>query len=220
MTILVIVTDAIENTAHERSVDIDEKTTISDLFSDLKIYRGDFSVCYPLCGIYYRYREIFPFLFVDNSIHYDVPYADAKAIDLVNTIAEHDRIIQVLADYPLAGGLGAPDIYALWDSIYFLMNHIAVIYTFYQASRDTIKPLIELFKKKKKMPNTIFDIVYSRKQWNHHELAELLVIDTEKAKDLLKLLGYTFDNKKRLYVQGEHIDEIQKQWENIPLIDC
>lgn len=50
MTIFVIVTDATENTTHERSVDIDEKTTIPDLFSDLKIYRGDFSICYPLSG--------------------------------------------------------------------------------------------------------------------------------------------------------------------------
>lgn len=70
------------------------------------------------------------------------------------------------------------------------------------------------------MPNIIFDIVYSRAQWNHYDLAERLDFEPEKAKELLKLLGYTYDRKKMLYVQSEHIDEIQKQWENIPLIDC
>ena len=219
MTVCIIITDAMESTAYEKSIDVDEKTTIPDLFSKLKIYRGDLSVCYPLSGAYYRYRQTLPFLFVDSAIQYDVPYADAKVIDLVNTIAFYDKKIQVLSNYPLAGGLANPDIIALWDSVFPILNQIAVVYTISQASSDFIKLLCSIFKKQKKTPNTIFDIVYSRTQWNHHDLAERLAVEPEKAKELLKLLGYTFDRKKMRYVQSEHIAEIREQWENIPPID-
>ena len=83
-----------------------------------------------------------------------------------------------------------------------------------------VKSIGKIFEHRRKAPNTVFDIVYTRSQWNHFELAELLQLEPEYIKHLLKALGYVYDRKKMTYVQSEYIDDIHDKLNKIPPINC
>lgn len=221
MEISVLVKHAIENSTDDLTVEINETTTIPDLFDMVNIPWGDFSDYYRYSSMYYYNRETLPFLLVDKQIQYDVAFTDARIIDFIDThqIDVSNDKLRVLTGYPMAGGLGAPDVVALWNCAFPILKDIA-IGLIVQFACEIIKKICSLFKKRNKAPNIIFDIVYTRKQWNHHELAEYLDIEPENAKSILKLLGYEYDRKKMAYIQGEHIEEIQNKLQQLPPIDC
>ena len=55
--------------------------------------------------------------------------------------------------------------------------------------------------------------------WNHHELASLLDIETDRAKGMLKVFGYRYDNSKKIYTQREDIDEIKSKLSDVKSLD-
>ena len=55
--------------------------------------------------------------------------------------------------------------------------------------------------------------------WNHHELASLLDIEPDRAKDLLKVFGYQYDNSKMLYTQRDDVDEIKSKLVDVKSLD-
>ena len=222
MEITVLVTHAMENSTNDLTVEINETTTIPDLFDMVNIPWGDFSDYYRYSGMYYFNRETLPFLLVDKQIQYDVAFTDARIIDFIDThqIDVGNDKLRILTGYPMAGGLGAPDIIALWIQAYPILEQIAVAFTILDYSMKIIKSIGKIFEHRRKAPNTVFDIIYTRAQWNPNELAELLQLEPEYIKHLLKALGYVYDRKKMAYVQSECIDDIRNKLNNIPPIDC
>ena len=86
-------------------------------------------------------------------------------------------------------------------------------------SQDQVRRYIRLrnyFMKKGQPPQVCFDIVLSRKQWNHSELSKILDIDPDKTKNLLKLCDYQYDRVQMQYIQGEHAKEIKEKLMSIP----
>ena len=55
--------------------------------------------------------------------------------------------------------------------------------------------------------------------WNHHDLASLLDIETDRAKDMLEVFGYRYDNSKKLYTQREDVDEIKSKLSDVKSLD-
>ena len=108
----------------------------------------------------------------------------------------------------------------MWESAKPVFEAVAI---FCSISGISVMMIIEricnLFKKRRQKPQTIFDIVYRKQMWNHHELAALLEIEPERAKDILKLLGYQYDNSRKLYTQKDNIEDIKRELTQIKSLD-
>lgn len=117
-------------------------------------------------------------------------------------------------------GPGLCDLEQMWESALQVLGTIAVFCSVSGYSlKDFIHWFCKLFQKRKKKPHTVFDIIYSRPMWNHHELASLLDIETDRAKGMLKVFGYRYDNSKKIYTQREDIDEIKSKLSDVKSLD-
>lgn len=189
--------------------DISETTTIQDLLKKSNDEVADLSHYYPLSGVLSWGNECLPYLFVDGKVLYDVSFRDASVKDFINTHNITNNSIRIVIDTPLAGGFGGEELLDLWNNIYPVLEIIAVLFTITGFSlKDLFHCLSKHFIKKQQPPQTCFEIVISRKQWNANELSGLLEFDVVKTKELLKLCNYSYDRSKQQYIQGEHTNEI------------
>jgi len=194
---------------NDQLFDVDETVTIQDLIKKSDDEIADLSHYYPLSGILSWGNECLPYLFVNGKVLYDVPFRDARVKDFLNTHSITNNNIRIVIDTPLAGGFGVEELLDLWNNIYPVLETIAVLFTITGFSlKDLFHYLSKHFIKKQQPPQTCFEIVISRKQWNANELSNLLDFDVVKTKELLKLCGYYYDRSKQQYVQGEHTNEI------------
>ena len=161
-----------------------------------------------------------PFVISGGHILYDVPFEEAKVTDFIATMGLEDHEIEITTGIPWAGGPGFCDLGQMWESALQILGTIAVFCSVSGYSlKDSIHWLCDLFQKRKKKPHTVFDIIYSRPMWNHHELASLLDIEPDRAKDLLKVFGYQYDNSKMLYTQRDDVDEIKSKLVDVKSLD-
>lgn len=100
------------------------------------------------------------------------------------------------------------DPYCTWETIWnWLTNDHNVLSNIVNIISITIvlKQIFDFFtkfRKKVKIPvsNSAFvDYILKRNYWTSKELATLYNIDKENSKQLLKFLGYTWDNKEQVY---------------------
>lgn len=146
----------------EQVFEIEESTTIQDLLNTSDGEVADLSDYYPLSGVHIWGCEILPYLFVDGKILYDVLFRDAKVKDFINTHDITDNFIRITIDTPLAGGLGAEELYDLWNKIYPVLEAIAMAFTITGFSlKGLFYCLRQYFVNKKQPPQTCFDIVFS-----------------------------------------------------------
>lgn len=203
----------------EYDVLISEKATIQDLIIETGYGTADLSEYYHFSGEFSWNEAFLPYIISNNIVYYDVPYTIAKVTDFLSTHNIKDNSIQIIVGYPQAGGIGCMELAEIWAQVYPVLEQIAVILDILVASIDTIKWFIKLFSKRKRSPQSCFDIIYSRKNWNHFELAALLNIPKDKAKELLKLLGYKYNPKLMQYVQDKDIENIKEELRKIKVID-
>lgn len=202
----------------EEFLEISENATIQEILQRTEHGAvSDISDYYPLSGLYFYTAECLPFLFIDGKASYDVSFCDAKVVDFLNTHNITDNTIRITTDLPMAGGLGGPELQEVWDNIYPTLEQIAVFCTILGFSlKNLFDYLCNHFMKKEQPPQVCFDIVLSRKQWNLSELSEILDIDPDKTKALLKLCDYQYDKVQMQYIQGEHAKEIKEKLMSIP----
>lgn len=190
-------------------LNIDETTTIQDLLKKGDDEIADLSHYYPLSGILSWGNECLPYLFVNGKVLYDVSFDAARVKDFLATHNITDNSLRIVIDTPLAGGFGGEELSELWNNIYPVLEAIAVLFTITGFNlKDLFHSLSKHFIKKQQPPQTCFEIVISRKQWNANELSNLLEFNVVKTKELLKLCDYYYDRSKQQYVQGEHTNEI------------
>lgn len=220
MDLIIIVTDVMTGETTKTAVRLNEDATISELLSAIGAGTAEFPKYYPFSSKLLFGEPLLPFVFSEGRILYDVPFEQAKVSDFISTMDLSDQAIEITIGIPLAGGPELCDLEQMWESALQVLGTIAV---FCSVSGYSLKDLIcwfcNLFQKRKKKPHTVFDIIYSRPMWNHHDLASLLDIEPDRAKDMLKVFGYRYDNRKKLYVQREDIDEIKSKLFDVKGLD-
>lgn len=203
--------------------EIDEFTTLQMLIEKADYSLGDVSDYYSFSKVWAHNNFIVPYLFTRNGLLYDVAYEDARVIDFLNTHHITNGRLRITTGYAQAGGPGFLDLAEIWDSTYPILEQLSVVLGITGLSLQSfisgIKWLCKHFKKEKRSPQCCFDIVYSRKRWNHHELASYLDIPTDNAKHLLRALGYEYDKKKKQHIQGENVERIKQHLQAIEVYD-
>ena len=204
----------------EEFFEVSESTTIEELLQiSGHCEIADLSDYYPLSASSLG-DNYFPYLFVDGKVSYDVLFQDAKITDFLDTHNITDHTIRITVEFPLAGVRGPGELWEVWNNIYPTLEQIAVICTLTGISlKGLFDYLKKHFMKKKQAPQVCFDIVLSRKRWNSSELSTLLDIAPDKAKELLRLCDYQYDNSKMQYIQGTHSEEIKEKLMNARLYD-
>lgn len=205
------------------SVELPDHASLIDLLGVIGLGNGDLSHYYEFSGPQSFNLPYLPFLFSGKQILYDVPYKNAKVEDFIRTFELADKGILIRTGYAHAGGPGLCDLKQMWESAYPILEQIAVICTITGLSVATLTKLVKwfcnLFRQRKRTPQVCYDIIYCKSTWNHHELAESLEIDPDRAKKLLVLFGYQYDRHKMLYVRGESVAETKAKLHNTKGLD-
>ncbi|KGM97210.1 hypothetical protein Z968_04195 [Clostridium novyi A str. 4552] len=204
----------------ETIMEINDKTTLKDIFINSQQGNADVSKYYNLSSRYYYNSNVLPYIKkTDNTVIWEPSYNEIKVIDFIFTHNIQDNIIYADTGIPQAGGPDLKDFIQLWNEYYDVISQIVTLFGFVNGvlkiGKFFEKVFIDKFKNKKILPpQGVFDLILSKKQWNHNELSQNLDIDKEDAKNILKLLGYKWDNSRKLYIQQrdpkEIIDKLSK----------
>lgn len=154
------------------------------------------------------YKYIKYIISTDNKIYWNMKFEDIKIIDYLNTFQE---LPYIWLD-PMGLGSTGFDYEEVWrifieviESAWVLLG----VYGNFQTGMSLGKAIFNYFKKinnKSEIPftsDTYLDAIYSRNKWNAMELSEMLELDKEYTKDLLKIIGYEYNNNHKMYVLDE-----------------
>lgn len=217
MKIRILFYHYLERYTSEEFFEASENTSIQELFQNFGYEdRVDLSEYYPLGRDFCWCKNYLPYLFIDGKVSYDVRFCDSKVTDFLTTHNVADNTIRVTVDLPWAGAVDTSELVAFWNAIYPTLEQVAVICSLTGFNLGSLFSFLRNhFIKEKQPPQTCFDIIFSRNQWNSSELSELLDIEQEKAKEVLKLLDYQYDKTKMQFIQGEHTKEIYEKLLNV-----
>ena len=218
---IVIRNAALDEQAPQKKVIIlDDDATIQQLLNAVGCMNADLSHYYPFSGVFTWNDPLLPYLFTDGKAIYFVPFEKAKVKDFLHTHNISDDTIHITTDYPWAGGPGFLPLEEIWESVFPILTIIATFVTISGFSlRDLFCYLQNHFLPEQQPPQTCFDIIFSRKRWNSSELAELLDLEQERAKELLKAFGYLYVPKQQQYIQGEKSEEIRRKLSDVKALD-
>ncbi len=220
MDLNLIVTDVMTGETTKTAVRLNKEATISELLSAIGAGTAEFPKYYPFSGKLMFGEPRLPFAVSEGRILYEVPFEKAKVCDFISTMDLSNQAIEITVGIPWAGGPGLYDLEQMWESALQVLGTIAVFCSVSGYSlKDFIHWFCKLFQKRKKKPHTVFHIIYSRPMWTHHDLASLLDIGPDRAKDMLKVFGYRYDNSKKIYTQREDIDEIKSKLSDVKSLD-
>jgi hypothetical protein len=148
-------------------------------------------------------ESVLPYVYSNDILEWNVPYSQVCLRDflLTHNINKGEGIY-VESGLPLAGGIGLPDFALLWDIVSPYVLGIISTGADVGGFTSLIFLIMQSWRKKKRMPtpHTFFEVILKEK-WNYRQLAKQLHIENEsqKAKDLLKFLGYEWLPKEQLY---------------------
>lgn len=207
----------------EQMLKISENTTIQELFDIAGCSCGDISDYYEYSGVFSHNCIFCPFIITEKGVQFNILFSEAKVVDFFRTHNITNNTIRVTTGYPQAGGPGLKEILEIWKNISpFLetitpcLNFVAIIST---ITGINLKTIWDHFKSKKVPPHTVVDMLSTKKQWNHNELAEILGIPKKNAKHLLKAFGYKYNKSKKLYTPSKLTDELKEKIKNIQVYD-
>lgn len=200
-------------------IDVHDSTTIQDLLNSTEYEIADLSDYYHLSRPFAWSEAVLPYLFSNGHVLYDVLYTEATVSDFIKTHGIHNNTLRIVVGYPQAGGPGFLDLVQLWDNVYPVLEQVVTIAGVAQIVGGAVKWICNFFKKRKLKPQPIFDIVFSRKQWNSSELSEMLELPHDRAKDLLTLCAYQYDKRKMMYIVTEQSSEIRDKLANVKVFD-
>ncbi|EOU1600912.1 hypothetical protein QTI38_04955 [Clostridium perfringens] len=205
----------------EDIIDINDETTLEDIFKHSNQENADVSRYYLLGGEYYFNQKKLPYIKKkDCSISWGVDYKNIKVLDFIFTHNIKDNTIYADTEIVQAGGRELKDIWELWNQYYPYIEQIVTTIGFIQIGYNFIKFIKDLFKDKKiekEPPCAFLDLIFSKDEWNHYELAKNLEISSEQAKNFLKGFGYKWNKSKRLYINENNIEEIRHKFSDISI---
>lgn len=145
----------------------------------------------------------------NKKIYWNIKFEDIKIVDYLNTFQE---LPCIWFDPPAIGAAAGFDNEEVWKIFIGIIEKawtLLSVYSNVQTGVSLGKTLFNYFKKinnKSEIPftsDTYLDAIYSRKKWNAMELSEMLELDKEYTKDLLKIIGYEYNNNYKMYVLDE-----------------
>ena len=206
-------------TEKEYIVELPDSATVQDLLDRIGSSLADLSNYYELSGAFAWNDFYLPYLETNGDILYDVPYAQAKLTDFLATHHIENGEVRIVAGYPQAGGPGFLELAQIWQQVEPILEQIELLLSLGVTAGGIAKGLCAVLKKKKRTPHVCFDIVFSRKSWNHVELGERLELSAEEAKNLLRLCGYEYDRKRMQYIQTARSDDLKDKLKSIQIHD-
>ena len=199
---------------------VDDNTTIKEVLDKVGQPCADLSEYYYLSGMFCFNQNFLPYIINSKGkVEWDISFEEAKVIDFISTHAIENNIIYSKTGYPQAGGPGFKELTEIWESIYPIIDQFVTVVGLGTIIIGASKWLQSLFKRKDVPPQSYFDLVYSRNEWNHNEFAELLDISREDAKHLLKLFGYEYDKYKMMFVQQSISLQLREKLSKINILD-
>lgn len=203
-------------------VQINDKTTLKDVFIKSKEVHADVSKYYRLSGKYYYNKERLPYIKNENNLIVWEPYYNqVKVIDFILTHDIKDNTIYADTGIIQAGGVGLKEIIQLWEEYLPIIEQISTFFGLVGGVVGFGKFLRGIFVDKKKElipPHSLFDFILERDKWNHYELAESLAIEIEDSKNLLQGLGYKWDKSKKMYVHQGDVNKIKNKLSEVSFI--
>ena len=201
-------------------VDVSEQDHLQDLFNTLGYSLGDVSDYYEFSGVFACNNFYCPYILSDDGVLYNVPYDEVHLMDFIRTHCNGKNEIEITVGYPQAGGPGFIELIEIWNAVMPYLNAVAIFCSISGVSVKSITDDIRKHSIKKKVPpHTVLDLITSRKQWNHGELADVLDIPEENAKNLLKTFGYIYDRNLMQYVPGEKTEELKEKILSVQVLD-
>jgi len=210
---------ALDNKIRKIKIEVDETATIQQMLNNIGTPIADVLEYYEFSGVFLWNSPYLPYIISDDKICYDVGFSEAKVIDFLKTHNISNNELYIKTGYAQAGGAGVIELELIWEQVYPVLDEIATLLSLGVSAVGLIKWFCSLFKKRKRTPQVCFDIIFSRQCWNHFELAGLLDIENDKAKQLLQLFDYKYNNKTMLYQQGKNSKEIKKRLSKIKVLD-
>jgi len=222
MTVTVVIKNvaAISPIVTEKKVEISSDSSIQELLDKVDYSAADLSDYYEFSGRFNWNTSAFPYIISNGVIVYEPLFEETKIQNFLDTHHISNNTINITVGFPHTGGAGFPNIAEIWNNTWHVLEAISVLCT---LSGVNIPQIIAKFGdyvlKKNRKPQIAFDIVYLRDCWNHFELAELLEMSCEEAKNLLVLLGYEYDRKRMQYMRGENVNSIKEKLKEIKIHD-
>ncbi|KJU72484.1 hypothetical protein [Clostridium baratii] len=199
----------------EKIIEIDNETTLKDIFEYSNEINADVSKYYRLGSKYYFNQKILSYIRKeDNTVIWEPSYDKVKVIDFIFTHDIKDNTIYADTGIIQAGGFGLKDIIQLWNDYYPVFDQLVTGVAVIEMGCKFSKFIKNTFVDKKqniKSPISIIDLISSKKKWNHYELADSAELEYEEAKSLLLGFGYKWDNSQKLYIyEGDMNNLIEK----------
>lgn len=194
------------------TVEIKEDTAFRELFDYLGFSKAsvNYQVYYPIKDQYFFQKNTIPYIITNGVLKWDLPNSQVKITDFFSTHSITNNQLQVLYGFPHADGPMFPSFLAMWHFFYGVIQGIDPILgvgiTLYTAVKHASKRIRKNRVPKKLesvAPSAIFSLVFNCKKWRIYELADLLRIERDEAKYLLKTCGYKWDAHERVYCQSE-----------------
>ena len=200
-------------------IEYSDETTLREVLdnldypaSELKLYK--YITLKPY--IYYHERKL-PYIYNGTEIIWFQDFDNTRVIDFIKTY-KTDIIYAVGFNDGIGGdgGIILLEISEMWQQLYPIFEDISVVLGIIGGGRALANWIKSLFTKKVP-PIAIFELINSRDFWNHQEFAELLNINKDDSKQLLKAIGFEWNRKMRMYIKTkktlELIDKIANvQW--------
>ncbi len=210
-----------EKTIPEREIvelEYNQNTTIQDLFDNSQQCCADLSKYYDLSRDLCFNNRYFPYIISsDGNVLWNILYSDTKVADFLFTHKIQDNIIYADTGIPQAGGRGYKEVIDLWNMIYPILDQIGTLLGLSFGVIEIKRIIKTKFLDKKVAPQSVFDLLLSRTQWNHNDLSESLNLSIDDTKKLLQISGFEWDRHKRTYVLGDKKRDITEKLSKIDI---
>ena len=198
----------------------DQDTTIQELLELSEESCADLSSYYSLSKSLCYNNCYFPYIISSTgTITFNQTYSETKVIDFLHTHEIDDGIIYADTGIPQAGGPDLKDLFDMWTQVYPIFDQVGTMIGLFFGANEFIKWIKSIFKKNPLPPQTVFDFILSKNQWNHIELADELSIDVDDIKKLLQLSDFKWDKKRMQYVFNGDKDQIKEKLSKISIYE-
>jgi hypothetical protein len=201
-------------------LEYDKNTTVQELLEKSEESCADLSNYYNLSRSLCFNNRFFPYIISTNGrILFNQSYCETKVIDFLHTHKVNNEFIYADTGIPQAGGPDLKDLYDMWTQVYPILDQIGTMVGLFLGSKEFIKWIKSVFKKKPLPPQTVFELLLSKSQWNHIELSDELSLDVDDVKKLLHLSDFKWDKTKMLYVFNGDIEKTKEKLSKISIYD-
>lgn len=212
-TIKIHLTDALTGEAYTIVKEYSDTATLASLLVEIGDPNAELDLSrYHSIGYGYCPSNV-PYNIKKNCVHWYENYSEVTVKDF---LATHNIVDEIYfyTGIPQAGGPDMFTIVELWEKCYPYLDQLGTCIGLIGGLLGFGEWLIRRFGRKVS-PITLVDFVTSKEKWNHFILAELLQIDADEAKLLLKSFGYRWDQSIQCYCSTEKTKEVCKSLGNI-----